>query len=91
MVTGLRKPLVDDSGDPIDPQNFTLENNPTFFVNEGRTVSGSKTGYMPDFFNQTAENIKQSIDPDSVYQTMVDLVQKMNDEEGDIDDPFANM
>jgi len=68
--TGLRKPLGN-----INPEDFTLEKNIEFFVNEGRTVSGSKTGYLPDFFAQTGENIKNSIDPDAVLEQMVELVQ----------------
>jgi len=70
VITGLRKPLGD-----IPPEDFTLENNIDFFVNEGRTVSGSKTGYLPDFFAQTGENIKNTIDPDTILERMVELVQ----------------
>ena len=81
VVTGLRKPLVDDEGNPIDPNQFTLENNTTFFVNEGRTVQGSKTGFMPDFFNDTANKIKESIDPDEVLTRMVQLVQSIADQD----------
>jgi len=70
VVTGLRKPLGD-----INSDDFTLEKNIEFFVNEGRTKSGYKTGFLPDFFTRTGENIKNSIDPDAVLEQMVELVQ----------------
>lgn len=75
VVTGLRKPLVDENGNVMSSEEFTLENHINFFVNEGRTVSGSKTGYLPDFFAQTGENVKNNIDPDAVLEQMVELVQ----------------
>ena len=75
IVTGYRKPLIDEDGNPINPEEFTLEKNIEFFVNEGRTVSEARTGFLPDFFKQTGENIKNNIDPDTILDRMVELVQ----------------
>jgi len=75
IVTRLRKPLVDDKDRPINPETFTLENNIKFFVNEGRIVRDSRTGFLPDFFQLTGENIKNNINPDAVLQTMATLAE----------------
>ena len=66
------KPLPED----IDMENFSLEQNTDFFIDQGRTNSKiSRTGFLPDFINKIGSAIVTNVDPDDVLQKMSQLVQ----------------
>lgn len=76
ITVGLRKPLPEDA----DPAAFTLEQNTSFFVDQGRTTkAGEKTGYFPTLMKSLALEIKNQIDPDAVLERMIQLIQNAVD------------
>jgi len=83
ITVGMRKklPAVDDVGDPVDPENFTLEGNTKFFVNEGRTSDNTvrRTGVLPSLLKNLGKEIINQVDPDEVVATMIQLIQNAVD------------
>jgi len=80
IKVGLRRklPELDEStGQPLDPETFTLEKNPSFLVDGGRKrdLQGKeRVGFLPELMDKLAEQMKQQIDPNATLQRMIDLV-----------------
>lgn len=83
IIVGLRKPFVDEEGDPYDPETFTVEQNIEFFIDGGRSswMDIRRTGYLPTLLKSLGDEIINQIDPDDVLATMIELVQNAVDEE----------
>ena len=88
-VGDLFEPIVVTSSKPLpegaNNENFTLENNTEFFVDQGRTTSNEqKTGFIPQLFEELGNKIKSDIDPDDVLATMVQIVQNAVDQDPEV-------
>jgi len=85
IKVGLRRklPEIDEStGQPLDPETFTLEKNPSFLVDGGRKrdLKGKeRTGFLRELMDKLGEQMKQQIDPNETLQRMIDLVSATNE------------
>jgi len=76
VTVSLLKPLPED----YDPATFNLDKNMEFFVNEGRTRSSNKSGFLPALIDRLGNAILETIDPDDVQQRIVQLAQEAVEE-----------
>ena len=83
ITVGLRKPFVDEHGEPYDPETFTVEQNVDFFIDGGRSswMDIRRTGYLPTLLQSLADEIINQINPDDVLATMIQRVQNAVDQE----------
>ena len=72
ITVSLTKPLPEG----IEIENFSLDKNPEFFVNEGKTRSGKKTGFLPALVERLGNAILEIIDPDDVQQRIIQLAEE---------------
>ena len=77
ITASLSKPLPENIE---DINNFTLDSHPEFFVNEGRSRSGKKTGFLPALIDRLGNAVIETIDPDEVQQRIVQLAQEAVEE-----------
>jgi len=72
ITVSLIKPLPKG----IEIENFSLDKNPEFFVNEGKTRSSKKTGFLPALVERLGNGILEIIDPDDVQQRIIQLAEE---------------
>jgi hypothetical protein len=74
------QPVTVTAAKPLPPgadvEHFNILENMDFFINEGRTVSKEKTGFLPDLINNLGNAIVEKINPDEVLQKVIQLAEE---------------
>lgn len=72
IIVSLGKPIPEN----IDRENFNMNTNPEFWVNEGKKMVTKKTGFFPALIDRLGKAILERIDPDDVQQKIGQLAEE---------------
>lgn len=72
IVVSLVKPVPMD----IDRENFNMNTYPEFWINEGKSTTTNKTGFLPALITRLGNAILERIDPDEVQLLLGQLAEE---------------